>query len=358
MAHIAIICDSHFGVRNDSPVFLEYFKKSLVWFFTQLEQNGITKVLHLGDLFDRRKYLNYVTAKTCREFFLEECERRSIETHIITGNHDVYYKDTHKVNALREIVGGRYQFIHIYDEPVLLNLDGTSIQLIPWICDSNKDTSYDAIKNTSADILIGHFDIKGFELHSGNVSNHGDDVSMFSRFDLVFSGHYHHKSSQGNIHYLGAFAEYTWSDYNDPRGFTIFDTSTRDFHLVQNPHKIFKMLSYNDVKDLDIMGKINTMDFSEYKDTYVKILCLKKENPYAFDMMLDKLYKASPVDITVLEEEFALTSNDDDIDIDEVQDTPRILENYISSLTLPINNDKMVDYMRNIYSDAISTKFI
>jgi len=355
---IAIICDSHFGIRNDSPVFLEYFKKSLAWFFTQLEQNAITKVLHLGDLFDRRKYLNYVTAKTCREFFLEECERRGIEIHIITGNHDVYYKDTHKVNALREIVDGRYKSIHIYDEPVLLNLDGTDIQLIPWICDSNHDLSYTTIKNTTADILMGHFDIKGFELHSGNISNHGDDASLFDRFDLVFSGHYHHKSSQGNIHYLGAFAEYTWSDFNDPRGFTIFDTSTRDFQLVQNPHKIFKMLSYNDVKDLDIIDKINTMDFSEYKDTYVKVLCLKKENPYAFDMMLDKLYKASPVDITVLEEEFALTSNDNDVDIDEVQDTPRILENYISGLTLPVNSDKMVDYIRNIYSEAVSTKFI
>ena len=354
---VGIICDFHLGVRNDSPVFLDYFKRSLRWLFTQLDQNKINMIIVLGDLFDRRKYLNYVTAKICREFFLEECEQRQIKTHIITGNHDVYYKNIHTVNALREIIGNRYQYIQIYDEPALLNLDGTDIQLIPWICDSNKDISYGAIKNTKADILMGHFDIKGFELHSGNISNHGDEASFFSRFDLVFSGHYHHKSSQGNIHYLGAFAEYTWSDYNDPRGFTIFDTTTRDFQFIQNPNKIFKMLSYNDVKNADIIEKINTMDFSEYKDTYVKVLCLKKENPYAFDMMLDKLYKVSPVDITVLEESLILESNEE-IEIDDVQDTPKILENYISNLTLPVKNDKVIDYMKNIYSEAISTKFV
>lgn len=348
---IAIICDTHFGVRNDSPVFLDYFKRSLQWFFDTLEKEEIKVVIHLGDLFDRRKYLNFVTAQTCRKYFLEELNTRNIQTHIITGNHDIYYKDTHEVNSLKEIVDNRYEYIKTYDHPTLLSIDDTKIQLIPWITDSNKDRSYDAIKNTQSDILMGHFDIKGFELHKGTLSEHGDDIDFFKRFDLVFSGHYHHKSSKGNIHYLGAFAEYTWSDWNDPRGFTIFDTKTRNFELIKNPHSIFKMISYNDSED------INEIDYSQYKGTYVKVLCQKKENIYAFDMMLEKLYKAEPVDITVLEEEILLTDTSKD-DIDDIQDTPKILENYITGLTLPVNNDRMVKYMKDIHTEALSTKFI
>jgi DNA repair exonuclease SbcCD nuclease subunit len=348
---VAIICDTHFGVRNDSPVFLDYFKRSLQWFFDALEKEGIKVVIHLGDLFDRRKYLNFVTAQTCRKYFLEELNTRNIQTHIITGNHDIYYKDTHEVNSLKEIVDNRYEYIKTYDHPTLLSIDDTKIQLIPWITDSNKDRSYDAIKNTQSDILMGHFDIKGFELHKGTLSEHGDDIDFFKRFDLVFSGHYHHKSSKGNIHYLGAFAEYTWSDWNDPRGFTIFDTKTRNFELIKNPYSIFKMISYNDSQD------VNEIDYSQYKGTYVKVLCQKKENIYAFDMMLEKLYKAEPVDITVLEEEILLTDTSED-DIDDVQDTPKILENYITGLTLPVNNDRMVKYMKDIHAEALSTKFI
>lgn len=348
---VAIICDTHFGVRNDSPVFLDYFKRSLQWFFDTLEKEEIKVVIHLGDLFDRRKYLNFVTAQTCRKYFLEELNTRNIQTHIITGNHDIYYKDTHEVNSLKEIVDNRYEYIKTYDHPTLLSIDDTKIQLIPWITDSNKDRSYDAIKNTQSDILMGHFDIKGFELHKGALSEHGDDIDFFKRFDLVFSGHYHHKSSKGNIHYLGAFAEYTWSDWNDPRGFTIFDTKTRNFELIKNPHSIFKMISYNDSED------INEIDYSQYKGTYVKVLCQKKENIYAFDMMLEKLYKAEPVDITVLEEEILLTDTSKD-DIDDIQDTPKILENYITGLTLPVNNDRMVKYMKDIHTEALSTKFI
>lgn len=348
---VAIICDTHFGVRNDSPVFLDYFKRSLQWFFDTLEKEEIKVVIHLGDLFDRRKYLNFVTAQTCRKYFLEELNTRNIQTHIITGNHDIYYKDTHEVNSLKEIVDNRYEYIKTYDHPTLLSIDDTKIQLIPWITDSNKDRSYDAIKNTQSDILMGHFDIKGFELHKGTLSEHGDDIEFFKRFDLVFSGHYHHKSSKGNIHYLGAFAEYTWSDWNDPRGFTIFDTKTRNFELIKNPHSIFKMISYNDSED------INEIDYSQYKGTYVKVLCQKKENIYAFDMMLEKLYKAEPVDITVLEEEILLTDISKD-DIDDVQDTPKILENYITGLTLPVNNDRMVKYIKDIHTEALSTKFI
>lgn len=351
MTKIAIITDTHVGIRGDSPVFHKYLAKSFSWFFESvIDAHNIKHVIHLGDLFDRRKFVNYLTAKVARDDFLLPLVQRKIETHIITGNHDCYYKDTHEVNSLDELVTGRYAGVHTYSRPVQIRIDDLDIQLMPWICDSNRDDALNAIRTTKAEVLMGHLEILGFEMFRGSVAEHGEDKTTFDKFDLVFSGHYHHKSSVGNIHYLGAFAEYTWSDYDDPRGITIFDTATREFTFIRNPHHIFKMLSYDDSVTVP-----ENIDFDSYTDSYVKLVCINRTNPYAFDLMLDKLYKANPIDISIIEDASVLSeSADAEETVDESQDTRTILNRYIDGLNLPVSKSKMKSYMTDIYQEALT----
>ena len=355
MAKIAILGDNHQGVKNDNVVFHDYFSKCFSWFFDYIDANNIKEIIHLGDVYDRRKYINFLSAHRIRKDFFEQIVSRGIKAHIITGNHDVFWKNSHVVNSLEEIIGDRYPGINVYSEPQAITIDGLSIQLVPWICESNAIQSYDTIKNTSCQILVGHFELQGFELLKGVIAEHGDDPALFSKFDLVFSGHYHHKSSKGNIHYLGAFAEYTWADFNDPRGITIFDTDTRKFEFIQNPHTIFKMISYDDDKYPNIMDLIRDKDYSDFKDCYVRIVCVNRKNQLAFDYLLEKLYKVSPADISVIEKEaMTITDTKENQIVDQAQDTSTILDTYIKSLVLPVDNDRLKEFMKEIYEEAMS----
>lgn len=355
MSKIAFITDTHWGVRNDSPIFLDYFKKCVDDFFIPTcMENYVTDIIHLGDLVDRRKYVNINTAYRLRKDFLEKIDDWGVRMHIIAGNHDEYYKDTYRINALDELVGNRYEHIFTYSTPYELTISGCTIMLMPWITKDNEGAAFDAIKNTTAQILCGHLELEGFEFYKGQVSDHGQSSSLFDRFDAVYSGHYHHRSSRNNIHYLGAFSEHIWSDYNDPRGFSILDTETLEVTFYRNPFSIFHMVSYDDVKHPDIIQKIQATDYSKYKDTYVKIVCVNKTNPFAFDMLLEKLYKEGPADISIVEDVNLFTDTAADDVIDQAQDTPTILDNYISGLTLPVDSDKMKHYMRDLYVEALS----
>ena len=358
MAKVLIITDTHWGVRNDSPVFLDYFKRSVDEFLIPfIKENNIRHVIHAGDLVDRRKYINVLTHSRLRTDFLEPLNELC-EMHIIAGNHDEYYKDTYRVNALDEFVSGRYDNVKTYSKPTILEIDGCEFLLLPWITKEAEKECYDSVEKSKATVCVAHLELDGFEMQKGMLSDHGWNHQIFRRFDSVFTGHYHHRSNRDNIHYIGAFCEHIWSDYNDPRGFVVFDTESRDTSFHRNPFRVFHMVAYDDVKNPDIVEKINATDYSKFKDCYVKIVCVNKNNPYAFDMLMDKLYQAQAADISIVEDVNSFIDNNADDLVDEAQDTITILDNYIQGLTLPIESDKMKHYMREIYTEALSLENI
>lgn len=352
---IAILNDTHWGARNDNSAIAEHQRKFYdEVFFPYLRENDIKTIFHLGDLTDRRKYINFVTAKNLEEQFMRVCADEGIELYIIAGNHDTYFKNTNSVNSLRQLYGNsNYENLHLYwEEPVELDMDGCKIMLSPWICADNHEASMKAFKDTSAQILMGHFEIVGYEMDKGHLCDHGFDRKDFSKFDAVYSGHFHQPSSHGNISYLGAQYEMTWADHDQKRGFSVFDTDTREMTHVRNPYRLFHKIVYDDA-DMTIEDVAN-LDTSALTNTFIKVIVSNKENPYIFDLFLDRLQQAGPADIKVVEDHQNLDVIDEDELIDEAQDTMTILKQYVDNLEVKGDKVRIEKFLRELYSEAIN----
>ena len=351
---LALINDTHAGARGDDPRFNEFFFK--FWegtFFPYLKENNIKHICHLGDVVDRRKFISFVTLNSWRKRFFDVLQTEGINMDVIVGNHDVTYKNTNEINAMHELFD-HYNNINVMIEPKDMEYDGLSVAMVPWINSSNYEQTLEFLKTTKSQVVFGHFEIAGFEMDRGNVCHTGMDKSTFDRFDMVLSGHFHHKSTNGSIHYLGNQYEITWADYNDPRGFHVFDTETRELTFVSNPNRMFHKINYDDATT--DFAYWQAFDYSALKDCYVKIVVLNKQNPYLFDNVLDNLYKAGIGDIAIVED-FTDTIIEDDKDlVNQAEDTMTILSKYIDNLTLTVDNDKLKTLMKELYVEALTTE--
>jgi len=354
---LALVTDTHFGARSDSPQFNAFFFK--FWedtFFPYLSAHQIKTVVHLGDVMDRRKFINHYIANEFQTRFIKRLYDEGIDTHIIIGNHDCFHKNTNRINSIQNLCG-TYDGLHepwIYVDPAVVSFDGVKMLFLPWICDENRDRSLKLIREAPVSLVMGHLEIAGFEMDRGLVCLDGLSADLFNRFELVLSGHFHHRSTQGPIHYLGNTYEITWADYNDPRGFHIFDTDTRNLTFVPNPYKMFYKLFYDDTTQT--FDTWSTCDFSMYKETCVKVVVKQKTNPFLFDSILDKLYASSPLDVSIVENYLPVSDQIEDAVIDQAEDTMTILNKYIDGLKMDVDSQQLKEFMLNLYQDALASE--
>lgn len=351
MARIAILGDTHFGARGDSPLFDDHFQQFYEQiFFPYLEKNSIEHVIQLGDVFDRRKYVNFNTLKRCKKYFFERLNS-SYKSWLLVGNHDTFYKNTTKVNSLDLLLSG-YQNIHSICSPFETSFDGTSILFLPWICPENEQEVLDAISLSKSQICCGHFEIQGFEMYKGTVIDHGISPSVFNKFELVLSGHYHHKSTKSNITYCGTPYEMTWSDFDDQKGFHILDTNTRELEFIPNTLPMFCKIHYNDLDKQ--MSDVLVDDFSIYKNCITKVIVTNKTNPYWFDLFIEKLEGSGVSEIQVVDDHLNLNQEEDEDLVNEAEDTLTIVNKYVSQMVVDSNKQDVENLMRSLYSEAMT----
>lgn len=325
----------------------KFYKKV---FFPYLKEHNIDTIIDLGDSFEHRKFVNFNALAIAKDCFYDPIEKNGYKFHIIVGNHNAYFKNTNEVNS-PQLLFDHYQNFYVYDRPSVIELDSRKILLQPWICADNSAESFDLIEKTDALVCLGHLELSGFEMYKGQAMEHGLGSEVFDKFDLVCSGHYHHKSTKGNINYLGCPYEMTWSDYGDQKGFHILDTDTLELEFIPNPYSMFNKVHYDDSNTS--LEEINELDFSHLNSTFVKVIVRNKNNPYWFDMFMDKLEKSNPQNVQIVEDNFYMNLENDEEILNETEDTLTLLQKFVDTTDVSDKN-KVQKFIQDLYLEATS----
>jgi len=354
MSKIALLNDTHCGARNSSDVFMQYQEKFYdEVFFPYLIENKIKEIIHLGDYYEHRKFVNFKALEHNRKVFLEKLREHEIHMHIVPGNHDVYYKNTNELCSLKELMGHYTDCVTIYMKPTVLAFGQFRFGIIPWMNNENYSDTMEFIKTCRAPMIGGHFEFSGFEMYKGIPNPHGMDTSAFDRFEAVLSGHFHTKSSRGNIHYLGSQMEFTWGDCDDPKYFHVLDTRTRELSAIRNPHTLHEKIVYNDEKT-----DYNSIDVTQYDSKFVKVIVEKKTDYFGFDRFIDRLSQRPLHEMKIAESfsEFLGESvEDDDIELD---DTQVLLDSYVDAVETEADKEKLKTLLRGLYVEAQNTELV
>ena len=338
---VAIITDTHYGCRKGSKLFQDYFEsfyKNI--FFPTLEQHGITTVIHMGDAFDSRKSIDYQSLEWTKRVVLDPLSKYNV--HMLVGNHDAYYKNTNNVNS-PSLLLQNYSNIKTYSDPEVVKIGNLNTLFIPWICADNEEKTLRLIKKSGCKVAMGHLELNGFEAYRGHTMDDGMDSIMFDDFTKVFSGHYHTRSTNGVVFYLGNPYEMYWNDVNDTRGFHIFDTETLEHTPVDNPYRMYYIIHYEDTN-------YQTFDTREYENKIVKVIVRKKTNTKKFEKFIDKLYTSNVAELKIVEN-FQIEENEN-FEAFESEDTLSVLNRYIEESEINLDKKIIQKMFKEIYQEA------
>ena len=339
---VAIITDQHLDGRKGSINFWNYFKKFYDnVFFPTLEKKKIRTLIDLGDTFDQRKGIDYNVWNRIRTYYFQRLECMGIEVHMIVGNHTAYYKNTNQVNAV-DLLLREYDNVTIYSEATEIKLGDLNVIMIPWINSDNEKKTLSMIEKSKSPVCMGHLELKGFRIHRGYVMEIGTDVNVFDKFDKVYSGHYHTRSDNGKVYYLGNPYEMFWNDYNDTRGFHIFDTETLEHTPIDNPYTMFKSIDYDDTP-------YQTFDSRDFEDKIVKVIVRKKSSMKDFEKFIDKLYSSNIAELKVVEN---FQIKNEEFEAFESEDTISILNRYIEEAEIELDKSVVQKMMQEVYQEA------
>jgi DNA repair exonuclease SbcCD nuclease subunit len=350
MAKVAFIGDQHFGISDGKLAMHKFYERVYTeWMIPLLIKHGICVAYQFGDIFDKRKGVDSFSASEAKRYFFEPLEKAAIQFIGLVGNHDAFFTNTIEVNS-PDLLLKDFRNVTLIQEPRKVIVDSTSIDIVPWICRDNDERIAKFIEQSDSEYLFGHFEIEGFAMYKGVESKHGLSREMFKKYEKVFSGHYHTRSDDGNIMYIGTPCEMTWNDYDDPRGIHIFDSDTGELEFFACPFTLFDVIVYDEDK-IDFK-KNPCLDPESIKDKYIKLIVEKRTDFKKYDRFVAALHELGAHDIKIIEDFSQF--NDVEVTVDAVtaNDTASLLRQYVDETDTDLDKDRLKRELHLLYVEA------
>lgn len=347
MAKVAFIGDQHFGISDGKLAMHKFYERVYTeWMIPLLVKHGIRVAYQFGDIFDKRKGVDSFSASEAKRYFFDPLNAADIQFIGLVGNHDAFFTNSIDVNS-PDLLLKDFRNVSLVQNPVKVIVDSTTIDIVPWICRDNQEAITKFINQSSSEYLFGHFEIEGFAMYKGVEAQHGLSRELFKKYTKVFSGHYHTRSDDGNIMYIGTPCEMTWNDYDDPRGIHIFDSDTGETEFFPCPFTLFDKIIYNE--DLIDFKKTPNVDI---KDKYIQLIVEKRTDFKKYDKFVAALHELGAHDIKIIEDFSQF--NDVEVTVDTVtaNDTPSLLRQYVDETDTDLDKDRLKRELHLLYVEA------
>lgn len=330
---VGIIGDIHLGINENKPAFVNYQNKCIEFVYEKFRELGITHIIYLGDVFDKRQSISVKTLRQALDVF----EYNGFVQHFVLGNHDVAYKNSNELNSV-EILLGEKNAVYV-NTPEEIEIGGKKFLMTPWVNKTNAEESHKIIAKSKADYLMGHLELGSFEMIRGINAVHGSvPLKLLESFEHVVSGHFHCFSNRGNITYLGNICQMNWNDYGEFKHVGYIDTETDDLELIEVPYSLYEKIR--------IKSKDDCVNPKQFVDKIVKCYLYTDRNIKIEKFLTDVVECAMAVNI-IDDTVMAATEN---FEISEASmGIPELWANYLEELELP-KKDK--DIINGIFNNA------
>lgn len=237
----AVFTDIHWGLKSNSIQHNTDCSNFVEWFIKEAKKNECETCFFLGDWNHHRATINIQTL----QFGLRALERLNAEfeqVFFVVGNHDLYYKDKRDVHSVEW--GRHLPRVHLINE--FFEQDG--VVITPWLVGDE----WERLKTMQGRYLFGHFELPHFYMNAMvEMPDHGELKSEhLSKFERVFSGHFHKRQSRGNITYVGNAFPHNYSDAgDDERGMMILEWGSNPRFIAWPSQPRFRVYNLSTVLD-------------------------------------------------------------------------------------------------------------
>ncbi len=226
---ICITADIHVGVTGR----LHDIMWSLRKIRSHCAENGIKKILVLGDLLHDREHIRSDDLNALVNFLIQTDEEYGIELISFPGNHDMYLKNSWDINSLKPLT----RYLTTHHKVTKINIGGVRFWIIPFIHYEDKFMkTLDIVskKHKEGDVLLTHIGVKSAILNTCFLLKSWSIVDFTNcPFDRVYTGHFHtHQKVGENVWFPGSPIPFKFDEGDVDHGFFIFDTETREHEFV------------------------------------------------------------------------------------------------------------------------------